>query len=134
MTLLYIILKKLDKMNNPIKINKNGSILEVTIDRPKANAIDQKTSIILGETFSNFRDDPELKVAIITGEGQKFFSAGWDLKAVSEGEQADADYGVGGFGGLQELPNLNKPRYHRLSFLDIFQISQYPSHQDSHYI
>ena len=106
---LYITLKKLDKMNSPIKINKNGSILEVTIDRPKANAIDQKTSIILGETFANFRDDPELKVAIITGEGEKFFSAGWDLKAVSEGEQADADYGVGGFGGLQELPNLNKP-------------------------
>ena len=107
--LLYITLKKLDKMNSPIKLNKNGSILEVTIDRPKANAIDQKTSIILGETFANFRDDPKLKVAIITGEGEKFFSAGWDLKAVSEGEQADADYGVGGFGGLQELPNLNKP-------------------------
>ena len=106
---LYITLKKLDKMNSPIKIHKNRSILEVTIDRPNANAIDQKTSIILGETFANFRDDPELKVAIITGEGEKFFSAGWDLKAVSEGEQADADYGVGGFGGLQELPNLNKP-------------------------
>ena len=96
-------------MNEPVKTQIKDSILEVTIDRPKANAIDAKTSIILGEIFSNFRDDANLKVAIITGAGGKFFSAGWDLKAVSEGEEADADYGVGGFGGLQELPNLNKP-------------------------
>ena len=96
-------------MNNPIKVKKEGPILEVTIDRPKANAIDSKTSIILGDIFLSFRDDPNLRVAIITGAGEKFFSAGWDLKAVNKGEQADADYGVGGFGGLQELPNMNKP-------------------------
>ncbi|SVD65332.1 uncharacterized protein METZ01_LOCUS418186, partial [marine metagenome] len=96
-------------MSNPIIIKKEGSILEVTIDRPKANAIDSKTSIILGDVFANFRDDPDLHVAILTGAGEKFFSAGWDLKAVNEGEQADADYGVGGFGGIQELPGLNKP-------------------------
>ena len=96
-------------MNDPIKVKKDGAILEVTIDRPKANAIDSKTSIILGDIFLNFRDDPNLRVAIITGSGEKFFSAGWDLKAVNECEQADADYGVGGFGGLQELPDMNKP-------------------------
>tara|TARA_B100001123_G_C15231389_1_gene995299 strand:+ start:199 stop:975 length:777 start_codon:yes stop_codon:yes gene_type:complete len=96
-------------MDDPIKVKKDGSILEVTIDRPKANAIDSKTSIILGDIFLNFRDDPNLRVAIITGAGEKFFSAGWDLKAVNDGEQADADYGVGGFGGLQELPEMNKP-------------------------
>ena len=96
-------------MADPIKVKKNGPILEVTIDRTKANAIDSKTSIILGDVFLNFRDDSDLRVAIITGEGEKFFSAGWDLKAVNDGEQADADYGVGGFGGLQELPNMNKP-------------------------
>ena len=43
-------------MNDPIKINKDGPILEVIIDRPKANAIDSKTSIILGDIFLNFRD------------------------------------------------------------------------------
>ena len=96
-------------MNDPIKVKKEGSILEVTIDRPKANAIDSKTSIILGDVFADFRDNPDLRVAILTGAGEKFFSAGWDLKAASEGEAADADYGVGGFGGLQELPDLNKP-------------------------
>ena len=96
-------------MENPIKTKIEGSILEVTIDRPKANAIDAKTSIILGDVFADFRDNPKLKVAIVTGAGEKFFSAGWDLKAVNEGEEADTDYGVGGFGGLQELPNMNKP-------------------------
>ena len=42
-------------MNEPVKTLIKDSILEVTIDRPKANAIDAKTSIILGEIFSNFR-------------------------------------------------------------------------------
>ena len=49
-------------------------------------------------------------MAIVTGGGEKFFCAGWDLKAAAEGgERPDGDYGVGGFGGLQELPDLNKP-------------------------
>ena len=52
-------------MSEPIKTKIIDSILEVTIDRPKANAIDAKTSIILGNIFSDFRDNPNLKVAII---------------------------------------------------------------------
>lgn len=94
---------------NPITVAKNGPILEVTIDRPKANAIDAATSRVMGGVFAEFRDDPELRVAIVTGCGQKFFCAGWDLKAAAEGEAPDSDYGVGGFGGMQELPDLNKP-------------------------
>ncbi len=96
-------------MTSPIRIEKNGPILEVTIDRPKANAIDAATSRIMGETFASFRDDPTLRVAILTGAGEKFFCPGWDLKAAAAGEAPDSDYGVGGFGGLQELPGLNKP-------------------------
>ena len=90
-------------MNEPVKTKIKDSILEVTIDRPKANAIDAKTSIILGEIFSNFRDDPNLKVAIVTGAGEKFFSAGWDLKAVNEGEEADAYYGEGDLGDYKNF-------------------------------
>jgi len=92
-----------------IKVERRGTVLEVTIDRPKANAIDVVTSRKMGEVFASFRDDPDLRVAIITGAGDKFFSAGWDLKAAAAGEVPDSDYGVGGFGGLQELPDLNKP-------------------------
>jgi len=89
--------------------DRRGAVLQVTLDRPKANAIDVATSRELGEVFAAFRDDPELRIAIITGAGDKFFCPGWDLKAAAEGEAVDSDYGVGGFGGLQELPNLNKP-------------------------
>ena len=96
-------------MTSPIRVEKNGAVLEVTLDRPKANAIDAATSRIMGETFAAFRDDPSLRVAILTGAGEKFFCPGWDLKAAAAGEAPDSDYGVGGFGGLQELPGLNKP-------------------------
>jgi crotonobetainyl-CoA hydratase len=63
----------------------------------------------MGKVFADFRDDPELRVAIITGGGEKFFCPGWDLKAAADGDEVDGDYGVGGFGGLQELRDLNKP-------------------------
>ena len=96
-------------MTSPIKTRREGAILEVTLDRPKANAIDLATSRIMGDVFAEFRDDPDLRVAIITGAGDKFFCPGWDLKAAADGDAVDGDYGVGGFGGLQELPNLNKP-------------------------
>jgi crotonobetainyl-CoA hydratase len=97
-------------MTDAVKTVRNGRILEVTFDRPKANAIDVTSSRQLGATFAAFRDDPELRVAIVTGGGDKFFSAGWDLKAAAAvGEAPDVDYGVGGFGGLQELLGLDKP-------------------------
>ena len=96
-------------VDNPIKIDKKDHVLEVTIDRPKANAIDLATSRVMGKVFRDFRDDPDLRVAILTAAGEKFFSGGWDLKAAADGDAVDGDYGVGGFGGLQELPHLNKP-------------------------
>ncbi len=96
-------------MTNPIKTRRDGAILEVTLDRPKANAIDLATSRIMGDVFADFRDDPDLRVAILTGAGEKFFCPGWDLKAAADGDAVDDDYGVGGFGGLQELRDMNKP-------------------------
>ena len=95
--------------SSSVLTDQRGAVLEVTLNRPKANAIDVATSRELGEVFAGFRDDPELRVAIITGAGEKFFCPGWDLKAAAEGEAVDSDYGLGGFGGLQELPDLNKP-------------------------
>ncbi|MEE9428209.1 MAG: carnitinyl-CoA dehydratase [Paracoccaceae bacterium] len=94
---------------SPIKTRTIGKVLEITLDRPKANAIDLATSRIMGQTFADFRDDPDLRVAIITGAGEKFFCPGWDLKAAADGDAVDGDYGIGGFGGLQELPDMNKP-------------------------
>ena len=96
-------------MSSAIKTRIDGHILEVTIDRPKANAIDLFTSREMGQVFMDFRDNSDLRVAILRAEGEKFFSAGWDLKAAADGDAVDGDYGIGGFGGLQELGNLNKP-------------------------
>lgn len=92
--------------NDVVQFNKLGTILEITLNRPKANAIDTHTSRLLADALITFRDDPSLRVAIITGRGEKFFSAGWDLKA---GEAVDADHGPGGFAGLTELFDLDKP-------------------------
>lgn len=95
--------------DSPITLRKEDGILEITLNRPKANAIDMATSRLLGETYRAFRDDAELRVAIFRAAGDKFFSAGWDLKAAADGEAVDDNYGIGGFGGLQELGNMNKP-------------------------
>ena len=94
--------------DTPVKTRAVGKVLLVTLDRPKANAIDLATSRIMGQVFADFRDDPDLRVAILTGAGDKFFCPGWDLKAAAAGDAVDGDNGVGGFGGLQELPDMNK--------------------------
>jgi crotonobetainyl-CoA hydratase len=95
--------------DGPIRSAKHGQILEVVIDRPKANAIDLATSRIMGQVFSGFRDDPDLRVALLHSAHDRFFCPGWDLKAAADGDAVDGDYGVGGFGGMQELRDLNKP-------------------------
>lgn len=97
------------RTEGPILTRRENAILEVTLDRPKANAIDLATSRTMGEVFRDFRDDDSLRVAILRAQGEKFFCPGWDLKAAADGDAVDGDYGVGGFGGLQELPHLNKP-------------------------
>jgi crotonobetainyl-CoA hydratase len=101
-------------MSEHVKIKRNGRVLEVMIDKPKANAIDIKVSQALGEAFVTLRDDPDLSVGIITGAGERIFCAGWDLKAVEAGEMSmdnwwEDDYGPGGFAGLTELWDLKKP-------------------------
>jgi len=101
-------------MHEPVKVTREGRVLVVVLDRPKANAIDLETSRRLGEAFVTLRDDPDLSVGVVTGGGEKIFSAGWDLKAVESGEMStdnwwEDDYGPGGFAGLTELWDLNKP-------------------------
>ena len=96
-------------MTDGVNIVKADGILEVTLDRPKANAISLAVSRRLNDVFTDFRDDKALKVAIITGAGERFFSPGWDLKAAAGGEASDSDWGVGGFAGLNYPRNLNKP-------------------------
>src|ERR1700676_4116479 len=96
-------------MSDGIKTLTDGTILEVIIDRPKANAINLSASRRLNEVFTAFRDDPKLRIAIVTAAGDRFFCAGWDLKGAAGGEESDEDWGTGGFGGLNYPRNLDKP-------------------------
>lgn len=100
-------------MGDAVRFEQHGHVLEVTLDRPKVNAIDIVTSRQLGAAFCRLRDDPELRVGIVTAAGEKVFSAGWDIKAAQSGEEVgkwwEQDYGPGKFAGLTELWDLNKP-------------------------
>lgn len=92
-----------------IELQRDGDVAFILIDRPKANAIDAAASVAMYEAVRTVEDDPSLRVGIITGAGERFFSAGWDLKAAATGEAADADFGPGGFAGITEYFDRRKP-------------------------
>jgi crotonobetainyl-CoA hydratase len=102
-------------MSQHVEVTRTGHVLEVKLNKPKVNAIDHSMSRELGRAFAQLRDDPDLRVGILTAEGNRIFSAGWDLKALNSGEMKldnwweDGDYGEGGFAGLTENWTLNKP-------------------------
>ncbi|MBS3927445.1 MAG: crotonobetainyl-CoA hydratase, partial [Sphingomonadales bacterium] len=91
-----------------VTTHREDTVLVITLDRPKANAIDVATSMELYAAFKELDEDPSLRVGIITGTG-RFFSAGWDLGAANEGEAVDAVHSPGGFAGLTEYFSLTKP-------------------------
>lgn len=96
-------------MSEPVRTDVVDGVLVVTLDRPSANAIDVPTSLALYGAFARLESDPALRVGVVTGAGDRFFSAGWDLKAAAAGEAVDADHGPGGFAGLTELFGRTKP-------------------------
>jgi len=77
---------------------KKGRIAYVTINRPqRMNAVDPATSRELLQAFSDFRDDDKLWVSILTGAGEKAFSAGADLVAMAQAL-------AGGDASLYDIP------------------------------
>lgn len=102
-------------MTQHVQVTRAGHVLEVKLNKPKVNAIDHAMSRELGAAFKLLHEDTDLRVAILTGEGDRIFSAGWDLKSLNAGDAkldewwADGDYGHGGFAGLTENWTLNKP-------------------------
>jgi crotonobetainyl-CoA hydratase len=104
-----------ETMTSHVEVTRNGHVLEVKLNKPKVNAIDQAMSRELGAAFALLRDDPGLRVGLLSAEGSRIFSAGWDLKALNAGDTKldnwweDGDYGDGGFAGLTENWKLNKP-------------------------
>ena len=102
-------------MSEFVEITRDGHVLEIRLNKPKVNAIDIEMSQQIAAAFAELRDDPELRVGILTAQGDRIFSAGWDLKSLNAGDTQldnwweDADYGEGGFAGLTENWILNKP-------------------------
>lgn len=79
-----------------VKYEKKGRIAIITINRPEAmNALDNQTYSKLKEALADFRNNPELWVGIITGAGDKAFSAGADLSTDwSNGDSRDTNTDV----------------------------------------
>jgi enoyl-CoA hydratase/carnithine racemase len=88
---------------------RNGHIFTITINRPeRMNALHPPGNAAMAELFDEFENDPDLWVAIVTGEGDRAFSAGNDLRYQAEGGDRSAAP-ASGFGGITSRWDLNKP-------------------------
>jgi enoyl-CoA hydratase/carnithine racemase len=88
-----------------ILYEKRGRVAYITINRPEArNAIDFETAQELSNAWKDFRDDDNLWISVITGAGDKSFSAGADLKSfipmLTSQSQSSEQISEGGFGGI----------------------------------
>lgn len=99
-----------------------GHVLYVTITRPEVmNALHMPANIELDEVWNEFAANDDLWVGVLTGEGEKAFSAGNDLKYTAEMSRLPADqrprfaFPAGGFGGLTSRYDLFKPLIARVN-------------------
>jgi enoyl-CoA hydratase/carnithine racemase len=104
-----------EKQYETIRVETRGRIAIITINRPeRMNAINPQTSAEMHEAFTAFRDDDDLWVAILTGAGERAFSAGNDLVAMSQAQQGGANavsaaYSRAPFGGITRNFECYKP-------------------------
>jgi enoyl-CoA hydratase/carnithine racemase len=88
-------------MADEVLRERRGHVEILTINRPEArNAINGAVSRAMSQIMDELADDAECWVVIVTGSGDKAFSAGMDLKAFSSGEGGDIIGASGGFAGL----------------------------------
>ena len=95
---------------------RRGRVLEITLNRPKVNALSRAMSRAIYGALRQLQDDQELRVGVITAVGEKVFSAGWDFnEATAPGYDPKDDYdpikghGPGGFAGITRFWDLKKP-------------------------
>src|SRR5579875_3008823 len=88
-------------MGEEVRRERRGHVEVVTINRPEArNAINGAVSRGLAEALKELEGDDSIWVVVLTGAGDKAFSAGMDLKAFSAGEAGAIMDAEGGFGGI----------------------------------
>ncbi len=91
-----------------VRVEREGPITIVTLNRPEVmNALHSPAHFELDEVFNDFAADPEQWVAIVTGAGERAFSAGNDLKHQASGGSMSVP--PSGFAGLTTRFDLNKP-------------------------
>ena len=94
-------------MADEVLRERRGHVEILTINRPEArNAINGAVTRAFSSFMDELADDEDCWVVVITGSGDKAFSAGMDLKAFSSGEGPEIMEAKGGFGGLtrREFP------------------------------
>ena len=101
-------------MTDQVRVQQNGKVLEITLNRPPANAINQEVARAIHNALRQLQDDPQLQCGIVTATGEKIFCAGWDLKTMADMETnqqalADSLASPGGFAGMTEFWDLRKP-------------------------
>lgn len=93
-----------------IKTEVEGPLFIVTINRPdQLNCLHPMGNAEMGKAFDEFAANPDLWVAIVTGAGEKAFSAGNDLKFAASGQKSPVPMPASGFGGLTSRYDLYKP-------------------------
>lgn len=91
-----------------VDVKRRGPITVVTLNRPAVmNALHKPAHFELHEVFNEFSADPDQWVAIITGAGERAFSAGNDLKWQAAG--GERGWNASGFGGLTLRFHCDKP-------------------------
>lgn len=94
----------------PIRVIRDGVITTIAIDRPEArNALTVEMHQALADAFDAFERDPDQWIAILTGSGDRAFCAGSDLNQVSAGTMSIDMPWSGGYGGIVERFDLQKP-------------------------
>jgi len=101
-------------MDTGVRVETYDGVVEITIDRPPANAINPGVSDAIYAALKMLQDDDKLRVGIITGAGEHIFCAGWDLKELAgfnnNEDAVNSAYNCpGGFAGISEFWGLKKP-------------------------
>jgi crotonobetainyl-CoA hydratase len=90
------------------RLERDDAILTITIDRPEVlNSLHREAHVELDRAFDLYAADPQLRVAIITGAGERAFCVGTDLKSLAL--TGTYEYPPGGFGGITRRFDLWKP-------------------------
>lgn len=97
-----------------VLVSRRGNVMLIVMNRPKArNAVNEALCLAVGDALEEADNDPNVRVVVLTGAGDKAFCAGADLKAIARGEESsrpDARHGVWRDGWAMPSASRRSPR------------------------